>query len=77
MGTKIALREIGAEEVVIHAASGAGSYATLCGCSDDDDQFEAVTTPGRAKIDCGMCLLIWKDASTFRKAEFRSEGNHP
>jgi len=59
---------------VTHAFGGPGDYATLCGCSDNDD-YAAIPTPRGQKIDCASCLSIWKQAKTYRSSDFEEKSH--
>lgn len=67
----ITLRDTGTGETETHVAGHpSGNYATLCGCSSDDDALEAVSTPRGAKISCRTCLATFLIARQFRLTDF-------
>lgn len=65
------LQDTGTGEVSTHAPQGYhGNYATLCGCSDDDDMFERIPTPCGQKIDCDACRSAYLVCKTLRASDF-------
>ena len=63
----IAVRSLAEGCVTIHAdADPGGNYGTLCGLSLDDDEFEVVDTPERARINCAHCHRVWVTARAFK-----------
>jgi hypothetical protein len=68
MSLRITLRDTETGELITHALAEHGNYATICGCSDDDDQFEPAPTAG--KIDCDSCRAIYDQCKYLRAREF-------
>lgn len=74
MSLRISLRDTETGQVHVHAVSSFGNYATICGCSDDDDQFNVVEGQPAGKIDCPACYAIFRDASCLRaRRDFTDE----
>jgi len=74
MALKICLRDRSTGEELVHAVATHGNYATLCGCSDDDDEFEPAQLPNpRAKIECSSCRGIFEDSRRLRVSDFSKE----
>lgn len=65
----IALLDADNGETTIHARL-EGNYATLCGCSDDDDMMSEVAVPRSGKIDCPQCEQIFTVARSLRATDF-------
>lgn len=68
--SRVTLRDTETQEDVTHAAAGQAGYATLCGCSDNDDMFERVKTPPGWLIDCVACRNIFNEARKLRAKDF-------
>ena len=59
-------------DTITHVACGVAGYATLCGCSSDDDQAEEVLNE-RTTVDCAACYMLWKTAQGLTKINFDPE----
>lgn len=71
---RVAVREVGSDEIVIHAAGdGGGNYDTLCGVSTSDDMFEEVDSAPRGRIDCPTCWSVYQLARSFNAADFTTK----
>ena len=74
MSFRITLRDTESGEQVSHMVSDFGNYGTVCGCSDDDDQFEVVPELSGASpnggIDCKLCYAIFRVCQSHRVRDF-------
>ena len=69
MSKKIALKEIHTDEVFVHAEFRHLSYATICGNSEDDSEFEVVKLRRDAKINCRACKHIIEAARDYNSRD--------
>jgi len=63
-----------AGEITVHLPHQTGDYATLCGEDGDDDapcvDLMEVDVPKGRKVDCRICLNIWKVAILYKISDF-------
>jgi hypothetical protein len=68
------LRDTETGEQHSHMVSDFGNYGTVCGLSDDDDQFEVVPELTGASpnggIDCEHCYATFRLCKTYRARDF-------
>lgn len=57
-------------EEITHAIGGVSDYATLCGCSGNDDEFIQTPTPRGQKINCVICKATYQEACKYRARDF-------
>jgi len=71
---RVAVREVGEDEITIHAAGdGGGNYDTLCGVSTSDDMFEEIDSAPRGRINCVTCWNVYRLARTFNANDFTTK----
>ena len=77
MSIRITLRDKDTGDLHSHMVSDYGNYATVCGLSDDDDQFEPVpelsgVSPARG-INCTHCYATWLRCKEHRARDFSNK----
>jgi hypothetical protein len=73
----VTLLERDSGNVTTHAVGGYADYATICGCSSNDDLMSEIPTPRGQRIDCRVCLEMYETARRFRPQDFATKGSAP
>lgn len=75
MSIRVTLRDIETGVQHSHMVAEYGDYATLCGLSDNDDQFEIVSAMCGASpiggIDCDACYAAFRTCKSYRAKDFK------